>query len=152
MPNKQRKRRHLGSSVNGCDRRRATYRDHIWCWDFVFDRTDSGSPLKWLSIVDEYTRECLALKVARSITSEDVIDTLAELFAMRGVPRHIRSDNGPEFIAQVIRRWLDQVGVEALCIQPGSPWENCYAESFHHRVRDEFLATEPFDTLAVARS
>ncbi len=152
VPNKQRKRRHLGSSANGCDRRRAMHRDHVWCWDFVFDRTASGSPLKWLSIVDEHTRECLALKVARSITSEDVIDTLAELFAMRGVPRHIRSDNGPEFIAQSIRRWLKQVGVEALYIEPGSPWENGYAESFHGRVRDEFLAMETFDSLTAARA
>ena len=108
--------------------------------------------LKWLSIVDEHTRECLALKAARSITSEDVIDTLAELFAMRGVPRHIRSDNGPEFIAAAIRRWLGQVGVEALYIEPGSPWENGYAESFHSRLRDEFLAMEMFESLPAARA
>ena len=151
VPQKKRKRRHLGASQNGCDRRRAEHKDHVWCWDFVFDRTASGSALKWLSIVDEYTRECLALKVDRSITSEDVIDTLAELFAMRGVPRHIRSDNGPEFIAQAIRRWLGQVGVEALYVEPGSPWENGYAESFHSRVRDEFLALEIFDNLQAAR-
>jgi transposase InsO family protein len=124
----------------------------VWCWDFVFDRTTSGSQLKWLSIVDEHTRECLALKVARSITSEDVIDTLAELFAMRGVPRHIRSDNGPEFIAVAIRQWLGRVNVEALYIEPGSPWENGYAESFHSRLRDEFLALEVFDNLPAARA
>ena len=124
----------------------------MWCWDFVFNRTASGSQLKWLSIVDEHTRECLALKVARSITSEDVIDTLAELFAMRGVPRHIRSDNGPEFIAAAIRRWLGQMDVEALYIEPGSPWENGYAESFHSRLRDEFLAVEVFDNLPAARA
>jgi IS30 family transposase len=124
----------------------------VWCWDFVFDRTTTGSQLKWLSIVDEHTRECLALKVARSITSEDVIDTLAELFAMRGVPKHIRSDNGPEFIAAAIRRWLGQVGVEALYIEPGSPWENGYAESFHSRLRDEFLAIEVFENLPTARA
>jgi transposase InsO family protein len=91
------------------------------------------------------------LKVDRSITSEDVIDTLAELFAMRGVPRHIRSDNGPEFIALAMRRWLKQVGVETLYVEPGSPWENGYAESFHSRVRDEFLALEVFENLAAAR-
>lgn len=152
MPQKQRKRSRLGTSVNGCDRRRAEYKDHVWCWDFVFDRTASGSTLKWLSIVDEHTRECLALKVARGITSEDVIDTLAELFAMRGVPRHIRSDNGPEFIALAIRRWLGQVDVEALYIEPGSPWQNGYAESFHSRLRDEFLAVEVFENLASARA
>jgi putative transposase len=151
VPQKKRKRQRLGSSVNGCDRRRAEHKNHVWCWDFVFDRTTSGSQLKWLSIVDEHTRECLALKVARSITSEDVIDTLAELFAMRGVPRHVRSDNGPEFVAAAIRRWLDQVGVEALYIEPGSPWENGYAESFHSRLRDEFLAVEVFDNLPAAR-
>ena len=151
VPQKRRKRRLLGMSANACDRRRAIRRDDLWCWDFVFDRTNSGSQLKWLSIVDEYTRECLALKVARSITSEDVIDTLAELFAMRGVPKHIRSDNGPEFIAQAIRRWLESVGVEALYIEPGSPWENGYAESFHGRVRDEFLAMEVFESVPAAR-
>jgi transposase InsO family protein len=151
VPVKKRKRRRLGTSENGCDRRRAEHKDHVWCWDFVFDRTASGSVLKWLSIVDEYTRECLTLKVDRSITSEDVIDTLSELFAMRGVPRCIRSDNGPEFIAQAIRRWLAQVKVQTLYVEPGSPWENGYAESFHSRVRDEFLALEIFESLAAAR-
>jgi putative transposase len=151
VPQQKRKRRCLGKSENGCHRRRALHKDHVWCWDFVFDRTTSGSTLKWLSIVDEYTRECLALKVDRSITSEDVIDTLAELFAMRGVPRHIRSDNGPEFIAQAIQRWTKQLSIETLYIEPGSPWENGYAESFHSRLRDEFLATEVFESLAAAR-
>jgi transposase InsO family protein len=113
----------------------------------VFDRTVTGSALKWLSIVDEHTRECLAFKVDRSITSEDVIDTLAELFAMRGVPQHIRSDNGAEFVATNVRRWLDQVGVGTLYIEPGSPWENGYAESFHSRLRDEFLTLEVFDVI-----
>lgn len=151
VPQKKRKRRRLGTSANGCLRRRAEYRNDVWCWDFVFDRTTNGSALKWLSIVDEHTRECLALKVDRSITSQDVLDTLAELFAMYGVPRHIRSDNGPEFIARAIQRWLAHVGVEALYIEPGSPWENGYAESFHSRVRDEFLALEVFENLAAAR-
>ena len=151
VPQKKRKRRRLGRSENGCHRRRAQYKDHVWSWDFVFDGTSSGSQLKWLAIVDEYTRECLSLKVDRSITSEDVIDTLAELFAMRGVPACIRSDNGPEFIARAIRRWLDQVEVEALYIEPGSPWENGYAESFFSRLRDEFLALEIFENLLAAR-
>lgn len=151
VPQKKRKRRRLGTSANGCVRRRAEHKDHVWCWDFVFDHTTSGSTLKWLSIVDEYTRECLALKVDRSITSEDVIDTLAELFAMRGVPKCIRSDNGPEFIARVIQRWLHQVEVQTLYIEPGSPWENGFAESFHSRLRDEFLALEVFESLAAAR-
>jgi transposase InsO family protein len=150
VPVKKRKKRRLGKSENGCVRRRAESKDHVWAWDFVFDHTTSGSQLKWLSIVDEYTRECLALKVDRSITSEDVIDTLAELFAMRGVPKCVRSDNGPEFVAHAIRRWLKQVDVETLYIKPGSPWENGYAESFHSRLRDEFLALEVFESLSAA--
>ena len=118
----------------------------------MFDRTASGSQLKWLSVVDEYTRECLALKVDRGITSENVIDTLSELFAMRGVPRDIRSDNGPEFIAQTLRGWLKQVGVGTLHIEPGRPWENGYAESFHEPFRDEFLVMRSFDGVRDARS
>ena len=152
VPVKKRKKRRLGSSVNGCHRRRAEAPNDVWCWDFVFDRTASGSQLKWLSVVDEYTRECLALKVDRGITSQDVIDTLAELFAMRGVPRQIRSDNGPEFVAHALRRWLGAVGVGTLYIEPGSPWENGYAESFHSRFRDEFLAMEIFDGVRDARA
>lgn len=151
VPRKTRKTRHSGSSTNRCDLKRATKKNQVWCWDFVFDRTINGSPLKWLSIVDEYTRECLTLKVDRGITSEDVIDTLAELFAMRGLPECIRSDNGPEFVARAIQRWLRQLGVETLYIAPGSPWENGYAESFHSRLRDEFLAMEEFETLTFAR-
>ena len=151
VPNKKRKRRSLGVSENACHCRRAERPDHVWTWDFIFDRTTSGSALKWLSVVDEFTRECLCLKVARGITSEDVIDALAELFAMRGVPQHVRSDNGPEFIAHAIGRWFAQVGVETLYIAPGSPWENGYAESFHSRLRDEFLASEEFENVAAAR-
>ena len=134
VPRKQRKKRRLGTSANACHRRRAQHQDHVWAWDFIFDRTAGGTLLKWLSIVDEYTRECLALKVDRSMTSQDVIDTLAELFAMRGVPRHLRSDNGPEFIAQAIQRWTGQLGLETLYIEPGAPWENGYAESFHGKL------------------
>jgi putative transposase len=151
VPKKRRKRRGLGSSENSCARRKAESRNDVWCWDFVFDRTESGSPLKWLSIVDEFTRECLVLKVDRSITSEDVIDTLAELFSMRGVPRCIRSDNGPEFAATKLRGWLQQLGIEVLYVTPGSPWENGYAESFHSRLRDEFLNVEVFENVSAAR-
>jgi transposase InsO family protein len=151
VPRKKRKRRGLGTSASGVTQRPAEAPNDVWCWDFVFDRTTGGSPLKWLSIVDEFTRECLCLKVDRGITSEAVIDWLAELFAMRSVPRCIRSDNGPEFIAHAIRRWLGQVGVETLYIEPGSPWQNGYAESFHSRLRDEFLALEEFENLAAAR-
>jgi len=151
VPRKVRKRRGLGVSANACHVRKAEHQDHVWTWDFVFDRTRSGTTLKWLSIVDEHTRECLALKVARNITSEDVIDTLAELFAIRGVPRHVRSDNGPEFVAQAIQRWFAQTDVETLYIEPGSPWENGYAESFHSRLRDEFLNVNEFGDQREAR-
>lgn len=148
---KKRKKQRLGSSENSIIRRRSSGMNDVWCWDFIFDRTSSGSVLKWLSIVDEFTRENLCLKVARSITSEDVIDTLAEQFSIRGLPNHIRSDNGPEFIARSIQDWLEQLNVGTLYIAPGSPWENGYAESFHSRVRDEFLALEEFENLAAAR-
>lgn len=151
VPKKKRKRRSLGASDNACHCRRAEWKDHVWTWDFVFDRTTSGSALKWLSIVDEYTRECLTLKVNRGITSEGVIDTLAELFAMRGVPQCIRSDNGPEFIAKAIQEWTEQLDIETLYIAPGSPWENGYAESFHSKLRDEFLSLEVFENLVAAQ-
>lgn len=147
-----RTKRAIGQSANACHVRRAERMDHVWTWDFVFDRTTSGTTLKWLSIVDEHTRECLTLKVARSITSEDVIDTLAELFAMRGVPQAIRSDNGPEFVSRSIREWLARLSIETLYIAPGSPWENGYAESFHSKLRDEFLSRETFETVRSART
>jgi len=151
VPQKKRKRRRLGVKEHGCDRRKAEHKDHVWAWDFVFDRTTNGSQIKWLTIVDEYTRECLALKVDRSITSEDVIDKLAELFAMRGVPKCIRSDNGPEFVAQAIKDWTAKLDVETLYIEPGAPWQNGYAESFNSKFRDEFLAMEEFESLSAAR-
>lgn len=151
VPKKTRKRRALGTSGASVIARPAQSPNDVWCWDFTFDRTMAGSPLKWLSIVDEFTRECLCLKVDRGITSEAVIDWLAELLAMRGVPKCIRSDNGPEFVAQAIRKWLAQVGVETLYVEPGSPWQNGYAESFHGRMRDEFLGVEEFESLAAAR-
>ena len=152
VPRKQRKKRHLGHSANGCARRRAEYKDHVWDWDFIHDRTRDSRPLKWLWIVDEYTWECLALEVDRSMTADRVIDVLAELFAVRGVPKHIRSDNGPEFIASAIRRWLIFASLETLYIEPGSPWENGYAESFHSRLRDELLGRQEFADLAEARA
>lgn len=146
-----RKRRAIGTSSNACHAQPARKIDDVWCWDFVFDRTENGTALKWLSIIDEYTRECLALKVDRNITSEDAIDTLAELFAMRGVPRCLRSDNGPEFIAKAIQQWLNKLGLTSLFIAPGSPWENGYAESFHSKLRDEFLDRELFESLTQSR-
>ena len=152
VPRKQRKKRHLGQSANGCARRRAEHKDHVWAWDLIHDRTRDGRLLKWLTVVDEYTREDLALEVGRRLRAEDVLEVLVELFAVRGVPQHIRSDNGPEFIAAAIRRWLGYAGVEMLYIEPGSPWENGYAESFNSRFRDELLAREEFESVAEARA
>jgi transposase InsO family protein len=151
VPQKRHKRRRLGGSVNGIVRRRATGANQVWAWDFIFDRTSNGRSLKWLSIVDEFTRECLALEVGRSMTARDVVDVLMELVVARGVPENIRSDNGPEFIAQAIREWLGASGIGTLYIEPGSPWENGYAESFHARLRDELLDLEVFETVAEAR-
>ena len=152
VPQKQRKRRRLGSSDQGCVRRRAEHPDHVWAWDFVFDRTANGRALKWLSLVDEYTRECLALEVERRLTADQVIEVLRDLVVVRGVPGHLRSDNGPEFIARALRRHLAQAGVGTLYIAPGAPWENGYAESFHSRLRDELLAREEFASLGEAKA
>jgi transposase InsO family protein len=151
VPRKRRKKRRLGSSANGCVRRRALHKDHVWAWDFIHDRTADGRALKWLTLVDEYTRECLLLEVARSITARKAVALVADVIRQRGAPAHVRSDNGPEFIAQAMRAWLAGAGVATLCIEPGSPWENGYAESFNSKVRDEFLATEEFASELEAR-
>ena len=151
VPQKQRKKRRLGDSVNGCVRRRAEHIDHVWSYDFVMDQTVDSRPVKLFPIVDEYTRECLCLDVARSIRATDVIETLRHLFAVRGTPRFIRSDNGPEFIAQAVRDWLAESGVKTLYIEPGSPWENGYCESFNSRLRDELLDRELFMDLREAK-
>jgi putative transposase len=151
VPRKRRKKRRLGSSANGILRHRAVYKDHVWTWDFIHDRDERGRPLKWFALVDEYTRECLALEVERSMTSLDVIDILSQVLLIRGAPRHIRSDNGPEFIAHAIRRYLAAAQVGTLYIEPGAPWENGYAESFFSRLRDELLNCELFADLAEAK-
>ena len=151
VPKKVRKRRRLGHSGNSCVRRRAEHKDHVWTWDFIHDLTVTGQPLKWLAITDEYTRECQALEVDRSITADRVLDVLTNLFLTRGVPKHIRSDNGPEFIAKAIQHHADAVGLEMLYIEPGAPWENGFAESFFSRLRDELLNVEEFTNLAEAR-
>lgn len=146
------KKRRLGDSSNSIIRRRAQCINDVWSWDFVFDRTTSGRPLKWLVILDEFTRENLRLEVNHNMTSEDIIDLLADLIKTRGVPKHIRSDNGPEFIAKALQAWFAKLGIETLYIEPGSPWENGYCESFNSRFRDEFLAIEEFETLAAAKA
>ena len=151
VPAKQHKKRRLGSSDGSVIRQRATHKDHVWAWDFIHDRTEDGRALKWLSVVDEFTRECLALEVNRSMRSPDVIDVLIELLHVRGVPEHIRSDNGSEFIATALRKWLSSANVRTLYIDPGTPWQNGYAESFHSRLRDELLNAERFTNLAEAK-
>lgn len=147
VPRKQRKKRRLGVSANGCVRHRAEQANQVWAWDFIFDRTANGTSLKWLSVVDEYTRECLCLKVARRMTSGDIRQVLEGLIVAHGVPAFLRSDNGPEFIAEGLRSWLAQSQVGSLYIEPGSPWENGYAESFHSKLRDEFLNQEVFESI-----
>ena len=139
VPRKQHKKRRLGSSANGCARRPAAHKDHVWAWDFLHDRTSDGGPLKWFTLVDEYTRECLALEVGRGMTAKAVCGVLAEVVGQRGAPGHIRSDNGPEFIARAIRAWVAGAGPEALYIEPGAPWENGYRESFSSSSRTLLL-------------
>jgi putative transposase len=150
VPQTRRKRRRLGDSANGCIRRRAQRINHVWTYDFVHDRTEDGRRLKILTIVDEYSRECLNNSAARSITAEGVIATLAALIAERGPPGFLRSDNGPEFIAEAVRCWLQQNGIQTLFIEPGAPWENAYIESFNGKLSDELLDNELFYTLEEA--
>ena len=138
------KRRAKGSSANSCAVRRAEYRGHVWSYDFVLDRTEQGGLLKFLPILDEYTREVHAIEVGRSFTGKDVVDTLLQLFRIHGEPAYIRSDNGSEFIARIVQEELAEAGVSTLFIAPGSPWENGYSESFNSRFRDELLDRELF--------
>ncbi len=151
VPQNQRKKRRLGCSANGIVRHRAEHKDHVWAWDFIHDRDQRNRPLKWFTLIDEFTRECLALEVERSMTSVEVIDVLAQVLLIRGAPNHIRSDNGPEFIAAAMRRYLETAGARPLYIEPGAPWENGYAESFHGRLRDELLNAEDFVDLREAK-
>ncbi len=137
VPKKKQKRRRLGDSRGGIIRRQAEVMNHVWSMDFIFDRTTNGRAIKILSVIDEYTRECLALDVSRRITSDDVISTLVDLVAIRGVPKFVRCDNGPEFVAKSLRKFLDRIDVGTSYIEPGSPWENGFVESFHSRFRDE---------------
>ena len=148
---KQRKRRHLGSGENACHRYRPQHKDHVWCYDFTNDRTENGRSLKFLAILDEYTRECLALEVGRSFTGAEVVGVLKYLFEVRGEPKHIRSDNGTEFMASVVRRHLAASGVKTLYIDPGSPWQNGYSESFNRRLEDELLKREIFTGVVEAQ-
>jgi putative transposase len=151
VPVKQPKRGRLWLNDGSCIRLRPGYKDHVWSYDFVTARTTDGRAFRMLNIIDEYTRECLAILVERRITAEDVINQLYHLFLFRGVPKHIRSDNGPEFTAKAIRKWLVEMGVQTLFIEPGSPWENGYIESFNGKLRDELLNGEIFTTLTEAK-
>ena len=151
VPRKQPKRGRLWLNDGSCIRLRPEYKDHVWSYDFMIDRTADGRAFKILNIIDEYTRECLAILVSRKIRNQDVIDLLFHLFIFRGIPAHIRSDNGPEFTAKAVRKWLNRLGVKTLHIEPGSPWENGYIESFNGKLRDELLNREIFTTLKEAR-
>ena len=148
---RQPKRRRLWLHDGSCVRLRAAHKDHVWSYDFVHERTHDGRAFRLLTLLDEYTRECLAIEVQRQMNHQDVLDRLAELFVDRGVPEYIRSDNGSEFTAQAVRDWLKAVGVRTLYIEPGSPWENGYVESFNGKLRDELLNVEVFDTLWEAK-
>jgi putative transposase len=141
-----------GSSANSCVNRPARFKNDVWTYDFIADRTRSGGTLKWLSLVDEYTRECLALHVAGSLTGADVRQVLARVVAWREAPQQIRSDNGSEFISTALRGWLPTAGAQAIPVAPASPWENGYIEAFHSRLRDEFLEREEFETVAEAKA
>ena len=151
VPQKQPTRGRLWHTDGSCIRRRPEYRHHVWAYDFVAERTHDGRPLKILTVVDEYSRECLALVVARRLRATDVLETLADLVVTHGVPAHLRSDNGPEFTAELVRLWLAALQVQALFIEPGSPWENGYVESFNGKLRDELLDREIFYTLTEAK-
>lgn len=151
IPKKQPKRGRLWLNDGSCIRLRPAHRNHVWSYDFVADKTHDGRVLKMLVVIDEFSRECLGIKVGRSFKSQAVLACLSELFLTKGVPDHIRSDNGPEFTAEAVREWLDRVGVKTLFIQPGSPWENGYVESFNGKLRDVVLNREIFYTLKEAK-
>ena len=151
VPQKQPKRGRLWLNDGSCVRLRPTHRHHVWSYDFMSERTHDGRPMKILTVLDEYSRECLAIVAERKLQSDDVLNCLAELFITHGTPEHIRSDNGPEFTAKMIRHWLKRLDVQTLFIEPGSPWENGYIESFNGKFRNELLNGEIFYTLKEAQ-
>jgi len=151
VPSRQPKRARLWLNDGSCIRLRATHPNHVWSYDFVMDRTHNGKAFRMLTVIDEYTHECLTIKTQRQLNSTDVLDCLNALFLERGVPEYIRSDNGAEFTAIAVREWLSTVGVRTLFIEPGSPWENGYNESFNGKLRDELLNGEIFYTLKEAQ-
>ena len=151
VPPKQPKRGRLWLNDGSCVRLRAEYVNHVWSYDFIHHRTDDGRAFRTLNILDEFGRECLDIRVRRKLNSTDVIDALTDLFILRGVPGYIRSDNGPEFVAEAVRKWIGAVGAQTAYIEPGSPWENGYIESFNARFRDELLNGEIFYSLKEAQ-
>jgi len=151
VPKRQPKRRRLWFNDGSCIRLRPLHRNHVWSYDFVADRTSNGKPIRILNILDEYSRECLKIRIDRQLKAMDVIYELSELFVERGVPDYLRSDNGSEFTAAIVRGWLHRLGVKTLYIEPGSPWENGYIESFNGKMRDELLNGEIFDTIMEAQ-
>ncbi|UVF20549.1 IS3 family transposase (plasmid) [Microvirga terrae] len=151
VPQKQPKRGRLWLNDGSCIRLRPEYPNHVWSYDFVEDRTHDGRKFRMLNVIDEFTRECLAIRVNRKLKAVDVIDVLSDLFILRGIPGHIRSDNGSEFVAKAVREWIAAVGARTAYIEPGSPWENGYCESFNSKLRDELLKGEIFYTLEEAK-
>lgn len=152
VPQKQPKKGRLWLNDGSCIRLRPKHPNHVWSYDFVEDRTHNGRRFRMLNVIDEFTRECIAIRVNRKLKAVDVIDVLSDLFILRGVPGHIRSDNGPEFIAKAVRDWIKAVGARTVYIEPGSPWENGYCESFNAKLRDELLNGEIFYTLKEAQT
>ena len=151
VPQKQPKRGRLWLNDGACVRLRAERPNHVWSYDFVEDRTHDGRKFRMLCVIDEFTREALAIRVKRRLNSTDVLETLADLMILRGPPAYVRSDNGPEFIATALREWIAAVGAQTAYIEPGSPWENGYCESFNSKLRDELLNGELFFSLAEAQ-
>ena len=151
VPQKQPKRKRLWLNDGSCVRLRPKHKNHVWSYDFVQDRTYNGKAIRMLTVIDEHTRECLAIETGRKLNSQNVMDVLSQLFIEHGTPRYIRSDNGPEFIAKRLRWWLKRNQIDTLFIEPGSPWENGYIESFNGKLRDELLKREVFDTLFEAQ-
>lgn len=151
VPHKQPKRGRLWLNDGSCVRLRAQRPNHVWSYDFVEDRTHDGRKFRMLCVIDEFTREALAIRVKRRLNSTDVLETLADLMILRGPPAYVRSDNGPEFIATALREWIAGVGSQTAYIEPGSPWENGYCESFNSKLRDELLNGEMFFSLAEAQ-
>ena len=151
VPTKQPKRGRLWLADGSCIRLRPEHRNHVWSYDFVEDRTHDGRRFRMLNVIDEFTHECLAIRIGRKLKAIDVIDVLSDLFILRGVPGHLRSDNGPEFVAKAVQEWIAAVGAKAAYIERGSPWENGYVESFNARLRDELLDGEIFYSLREAQ-